>query len=146
MAGAFGFGVAIIVADTVLGFPADINVTRPAAILFYPAIGFIAEVVFHLVPLSAVVAVTRRVDHARSVWTPIVLVASVETLFQVLAGAGGRHQPWLSIYLAAHMFGFGALQMTLLRRHGFGSAMLMRLAYYVIWHLVWGHARLAILF
>lgn len=147
---AVAFGGAVIGADVSLGFPRDINVPWPTSLLFYPTMGFVAESVFHLVPLAAIVTLGRRYGRAGrpavAVVVPITLVAVIESAFQVIAGGEGRREPWLSVYLALHMFGFGATQLTLLRRHGFGTTMLMRLVYYLIWHVLWGSARLRILF
>ena len=150
---AAGFGGAIVLADTLLGFPRGINVGWPNSLLFYPVMGFVAEGVFHLGPLAVVVGIHRRPSSesgrgSRSaVFLPIGIVALVEALFQVVfGGGGGRHEPWLTIYTGLHLFGFGAAQLAVLRRLGFGSTFLTRLAYYLVWHVGWGAARLRLLF
>jgi hypothetical protein len=149
---AAGFGGAIVVADTLLGFPRGINVGWPNSLLFYPVMGFVAEGVFHLIPLAVVVGLHRRLTArkghvAGAVVVPIGTVALVEAIFQmVFGGGGGRHEPWLTIYTGFHLFGFGAAQLAVLRRYGFGSMFLTRLAYYLVWHVGWGVARLRILF
>ena len=143
------FGGAIVIADWLGGFPPDINVGWPQALLFYPAIGFVAEVVFHLVPLPVVVAILRRlpVEKPRHVVAlSIAVVAAVEAAFQVLTlGSGGRSR-WLAPYLGLHLFGFGVAQLAVLRRYGYTSTALMRLVYYAVWHIVWGRLRLDVLF
>ena len=44
--------LAVVVADILLRYPEDTNAPWPAALLFYPAIGFVAEILFHVVPLA----------------------------------------------------------------------------------------------
>ena len=47
-----GIRVAIIIADFFIRYPEDINVPVPEALLFYPAVGFVAEIAFHVLPLA----------------------------------------------------------------------------------------------
>lgn len=150
---AAGFGGAILVADSLLRFPRDLNVAWPNSLLFYPVMGFVAEGVFHLVPLAIIVGLRRRLGSEEgrgartTVLLPIGIVALVESIFQVaFGGGGGRHEPWLTIYTGLHLFGFGAAQLAVLRRFGFGAMFLTRLAYYLVWHVGWGVARLRLLF
>lgn len=144
-----GFGAAILIADSTLGFGESINISWPTSILFYPVMGFVAEVAFHLAPLALVDVVTRRTSWtlgAGKAIAPLVLVASIEAVYQLLGSATAETSPWLLAYLALHMSVFGFLGLTALRRHGFGAMMWLRLVYYLIWHVVWGALRLEVLF
>jgi hypothetical protein len=68
------FALATVVLDLQVVFPADLNVALPAALLFYPAIGFVVEVVFHLLPLSvlllALTAIPRIISPQRATVPP----------------------------------------------------------------------------
>ena len=44
--------VAIVIADFIIRYPQDMNVPVPQSLLFYPAIGFVAEIVFHVLPVN----------------------------------------------------------------------------------------------
>jgi hypothetical protein len=44
------FGAVIIVADFAIVHPADMNVPFPRSLVFYPVIGFMVEVLFHVFP------------------------------------------------------------------------------------------------
>lgn len=142
---ASGFGAFIVAADWFMGFPNDINVAWPQSLLFYPAMGFVAEVVFHLVPVALAATALRHVRrHVTGRWATIgviALVALLEAGFQVFIGLG-ESDPLLSAYLAVHLIAFSAVQLAIMRTHGLGSLMLMRLVYYLIWHIVWGSIRL----
>lgn len=145
---ALGFGAAILIADSTLGFDEGINVPWPAGALFYPVMGFIAEVAFHLVPLTLVVTAVgrKRQLEPRIAIAVMLLVALIEAVYQVLGSGTADTSPWLMTYLLLHMTVFGFVGLAALRRYGFAAMMWLRLVYYLIWHLIWGAVRLEILF
>ncbi|VVB87971.1 Uncharacterised protein [uncultured archaeon] len=46
------FVLITILIDLKFVFPADLNILFPESLLFYPAIGFFVEILFHVLPLS----------------------------------------------------------------------------------------------
>ena len=44
--------LAILIADLLIRYPQDTNVPVPQAFLFYPAIGFVVEIIFHVLPFG----------------------------------------------------------------------------------------------
>ena len=55
------FGIWQACADLfVTRFPKDINVPAPQSLLFYPAIGYVVEVVFHALPLALLLVALDR--------------------------------------------------------------------------------------
>ena len=144
---ALAFAGLAIAIDAVVGYPADINVVVPDALLFYPGIALVAETMFHLVPLWALVALAGRGDRAvtdEDVARAMVLAAIVEPAFQVALMPDPVS--WLGLLTAANVLAFSLVQLVLFRRHDFVTMLVMRLAYYAVWHLAWGTARLEILF
>ena len=81
-------GIAIAIADILIRYPENTNVPMPRALLFYPTVGFVAEVVFHLAPLAVCVlalsALPVQLDIERKVWIAIVVTAVSEPTFQIL--------------------------------------------------------------
>jgi len=144
---ACGFAALTIAMDLAAPYPRDINVPLPAALLFYPAIGFVVEITFHLVPLALLLALVSAVGMAPRVALPaaLLLTAALEPAFQVVAGFGAGPL-WRDLALALHLFAFGLVQLTLLRRNGFAAMLAFRLVYYLIWHVLWGTVRLGVLF
>jgi hypothetical protein len=132
------FALPTIGLDIALPFPDGINAPLPEALAFYPAIGVVAETVFHLLPfaLLSLVMPTRPA-------VAIVVCALVEPAFQVAAGGAFDLQ---GAVMAAILFAFGLAQMRALHRHGFAAAFALRIGYYLIWHIVWGAARLPLLY
>ena len=129
-----------VLIDVFLPFPRDMNVPLPEALGFYPVAGFVAEAVFHLVPLAvmALILGTRSLP----VWAygPAALA---EPLFQAAMSGGVTLQ---GVLVALHVLAFSSAQLWLFRRHGYAAMLTLRLAFYVGWHLVWGTLRLSLMF
>lgn len=140
--------MAVVVADVLLRYPEDINVSVPRALLFYPAIGLTAEVAFHLVPLACLLpvlnAVMPRLGRDRVVWVGIALAAVSEPVFQVVVGGGGTGL--VDAYTWFHVFVLAGLQLYVFRRFDFASMYAFRLIYYAYWHILWGTIRIPVLF
>lgn len=143
------FAIAVILLDVRVPFPRDLNVPPPQSLLFYPAIGYVAEICFHALPLAVLLGVlgglTRRHPGAL-VWPSILLAALLEPVLQVGFGLSARPFSWPDAYVAVHVFAFNLLQMYAFRRYDFVAMYSMRLVYYVCWHIIWGYARLQLLF
>lgn len=142
------FGAAIVAADVLLRYPRDINVPMPHALLFYPVIGFIAEIVFHVVPVAVagllVSLILRGTRPLVVTWVPFMVAALSEPIFQVVLG--GNALSAVGLYTGVHVLAFSLVQLLVFRRFGFAMMLLLRLAYYAIWHIGWGVVRLEVLF
>ena len=141
-------GVAIVIADLFIRYPEDTNVPVPQALLFYPAIGFVAEIVFHVLPLAVLLlALSPLAGHLgrdRVVWIGVLLVAVLEPAFQVLFE--GKAFTWGAAYTWLHVFAIAFLQLYVFRRFDFVTMYAFRLVYYAYWHILWGVIRLKVLF
>jgi hypothetical protein len=142
-----GLTLPVIIVDVFGGFPADLNVALPDALLFYPSIAFVAETAFHVLPLSglAVVASVARVPPSR-LWPFAAAGASlIEPVLQVAWGASDSPL-WASAYVGLHLLVFNLIGVHVLRRHGFLAVWSYRMAYYLVWHITWGALRTGLLF
>ena len=144
------FMVAVTLADVWLRFPADVNVPLPDGLLFYPAMGFVAQVLLHVVPLAILVPLTGVVAPSWSIgrrfWVCIVLVATLEAAFQVRSAWAHDTLTALPLFVGVHLFLFGIVELTLFRRYDLVSMVAFRIIYYGYWHLLWGVLRLQWLF
>lgn len=138
------FGAAAIVVDRVHPFPENINVTFPASLLFYPAIAFLVEIVFHVLPVAAASSLLRPWSENRSAWATIALVSLLEPAFQVIAGLDAPAPLWKHLWVALHVLGINLAQLYLFKTQGFLSMYSFRLVYYAVWHVAWGYLRLAL--
>lgn len=152
------FGLLIIGVDSAMVHPADMNVPFPQSVLFYPVIGLMVEILFHLLPLAAVLTVMPMIArHRRSATTvqaSLLLVALLEPAFQTWAavtetpivGGPTSYAASTVAYDSLHIFAINVCQLQVFRRYDFVSMYAFRLVYYAIWHIVWGHIRLSVLF
>jgi len=146
---AVAFAVVAVIADCTLRFDADINARWPGSLVFYPVIAPVAETVFHLVPL-AVLATALGLDFdahdlGRRAMVAIVLVASIEALFQAVAASDRDHLA-LTAFVIVHLFAIGLAELFLFWRYGLAAMLAFRLLYYSLWHIAWGYLRLRALF
>jgi hypothetical protein len=140
------FFVVVVTVDAVVGFPRDINVPWPRALLFYPVMAFVVEMVFHLVPLAVLLAIARplldRFGRDRLLWSVIVVVALIEPVFHVVMGSGGGAPSGLDLFVGVHVFLFTLVELNFFRRYDFVTMYAYRIVYYLLWHIVWGALRL----
>mgnify|MGYP003394499058 CR=1 FL=1 len=141
--GAMLFGVIIILADSLLRYPADINIAGPSALLFYPAIAIPAQAFLHLAPLAALVFLARRFG-ASNFWPPLLLASAIEPMFQVSGALTSGAFSSRDAFTMAHVYAFSVVEFLLLRRGGYAAMYGFRLCYYLVWHVLWGSARLGV--
>jgi len=124
--------MAIVIADIIIRYPQDTNVPIPQAFLFYPAVGFVAEIIFHILSLGLLLLALNPLvgwlGKERVLWLGILLVAVIEPTFQVLFG--GRAFSWGAVYTWIHVFAIAFLQLYVFRRFDFFSMYSFRLFYY----------------
>ncbi len=138
---AIPFMVLVTIADLTAGFPRGINVGLPDSLLFYPAMGYVVELLLHAIPLALLLPLAGRIFRS---WTAnarialcIVAVASLESVFQL-----SRATSHLAVFTAIHVFLFGLAELYIFRRFDFISMYAFRIIYYAYWHVAWGHVRL----
>ena len=138
------FVMVIILVDLMVTFPYR-HVPPPQSLLFYPAIAYIAEIVFHTLPLAILLALRGLLFKDRSsaglVWLCIILASCPETIFQLSWRSSESALSWVDAYVGLHVFAFNVLQLWIFRRYDFISMYACRLVYYTEWHIVWGYAR-----
>jgi hypothetical protein len=148
---AASFGVLMILVDTRIIYPEDTNVLLPESLLFYPAMGFFADILFHVLPLTVLLvilsSILKSVDFGNVVWICIPIVSITESIYQMMHLASFNRYPlWAVIYVGIHVFLIGFSQLTLFSKYDFISMYSFRLVYYAFWHIGWGYVRLRLLF
>jgi hypothetical protein len=141
--------IPVVIVDLLGGFPRDINVLLPEALVFYPVIAIVAETVFHVVPLALLLgllsAAAERVGRERLIGVCIVLASAIEPIFQVLM-ARGESPVWAVTYVGLHLAVFNLVALYFFKRYDFFTVYVFRIVYYLQWHIVWGFLRLHLLY
>ena len=147
---ALPFGVVIIMVDLQAVLPEDINILFPDSLLFYPLMGFAAEILFHVVPLAIVLLVLtfffKQLPDKTIIWVSILIVAAIEPAYQIFSGFSEEVRLWVTVYVGLHIFAINILQLAVFRRFDFISMLTFRLTYYALWHIGWGYFRLQLLY
>lgn len=143
-----GFAVPTIAVDIAAPWPQDINVALPQGVFFYGAIAFFAECLFHVIPLGLLFGLFQRLAPRASphlaFWSAAALATIIEPAVQI---AFDPHAPLgRTAYMGLQLTAFGLAQIALMRLYGLWGALGARLGYYLLWHIVWGTARLPLLF
>jgi hypothetical protein len=146
---ALPFGITIMFIDRASPFPIDTNVPYPDSLAFYPVMGYVVEIVFHILPFCLVYfGLGKLLGDASSnkiIWISILVAASLEPIFQATFMVG-RDPAWKVAYVGLHIFLIGLVQLLLFRRYDFITMYTFRITYYFLWHILWGHIRLSLLF
>ena len=146
----FYFSISIILGgmpvliDIWQNFPKDIHVLFPESLLFYPTIGLLAEIIFHLLPTTLLHAIFRSKIKNHS-WMLILLVAAVEPFFQVVIGTETNQIVLRDVLVFLEVFIFGIVQMKAFLKYGFLAMFICRMGFYLTWHFIWGTMRLEII-
>ena len=140
-----------IALDLTIVFPADMNIPFPASLLFYPSIGFLVEILFHVLPLSLLLFLLtsffKNLGAGKAIGISILVVSLLEPTYQAIAMASSGHYPrWAVLYVGFHIFLINSFQLLIFKRYDFFSMYAFRLAYYLVWHVAWGYLRLQVLF
>jgi hypothetical protein len=128
--------------EILLHHATKINIDFPASLWIYPGGAVIVEVIYRLFLIPVLLWLISSVllkGHWQTqlFWTLAILTSLIEPLTQDLD----------AIQLGAFMlaavllkgFGLNFLQATLFRKYGFLAAILMRVAFYLIWHVLYVH-------
>jgi hypothetical protein len=145
------FVLITILVDLKIVYPADLNILFPESLLFYPAMGFYVEILFHVLPLSILIisltSIFKNISYRKIIWICILTVSLLEPTFQtILQGSSNQYPLWAVAIFWLNLFLFNLSQLLIFKRYDFISMYSFRLVYYIIWHIVWGYIRLKLLF
>jgi hypothetical protein len=148
---AIPFGGLIILIDILAPFPEDIALPFPASLLIYPAMGFVAEIIFHILPFTILVIVMsklfRKVRIEKIIGFGILITAFIESTYHMVNLSGSvQFSNWILLLVGFHILLFSLCQLIVFRRYDFISMYTLRLTYYLIWHVAWGTFRLNLIF
>jgi len=128
---------AAIALDLVVPAGADAGPGWPAAWLFESARAVVRLALLHLVPLALLVALIRRPQ-------PAMLLAAAVAPGAALA-AGAMRGETLALAPQTLAWATALAEFALLRRHGLGAMVAFRAAHTLVWQILWGGARHALL-
>ena len=137
-----------IIIDLIFVFPVNINILFPYSLLFYPVMGFLAEILFHIIPLAFLVTISnfvfKNISTRKLIWVCLIIAALCEPTYQAVFM---QSSPTLVIVLVwSNIYLFNLMQLYIFKHYDFISMYIFRLIYYSMWHIIWGYFRLDLLF
>jgi hypothetical protein len=147
-----GIGLIMVGGDLVFGwtryFAAQhtletFNVPFPGSVPFYTGGAILSEVLFRLLPIPVLLWLVSHVllrgrAENQVFWVLAVLTSFIEPVLQDLVDV----RPEMLVLIASQFVPDYALNMgqaVLFRRHGFLAPIIMRVVFYLIWHVAYGN-------
>ena len=142
------FTIIIVIADSADNFPRDTNVLLPYSLLFYPAIAFIVEIIFHLLPVVILASLLHfikpRQPKALLLWGGLFCISLFEPAYQAVLS--GTPLSIKNVYIFIHITLINIYGLFLFKKFDFITMYSFRLLYYSLWHIAWGTLRIYLLF
>ncbi len=148
---AFFLSINAILIDLKVMLPADMNIPFPNSLMFYPSINFLVQIIFHILPLTALLLMLKLIPPQKSqekfIWIVIAVVALLEPIYHMLdmRTLGAYSLQWV-ILTGINIYLINFFELLIFKRYDFVAMFLFRLLFYLIWHIIWGYFRLGILF
>lgn len=143
-------GSGLVLWDLVFRLPEDLNVPFPYSIPFYYAGAVVVEISLHLLPLALLLGLGRLLLRDRAgdslLWLSVLFVATLEPLMQFSGGFFSGYGPDFYIAGVTLVYFINLIQLIIFTRRGFLSMLVIRLAMYLVWYVLWGALRLPLLF
>jgi hypothetical protein len=147
-----GFGIGYIGLEQVnQGIPLFLRLTGlptfnaplPGSLLFYAGGAVIVEVIYRLLPIPLLMwlisnLLLRGRGQAATFWVLALLTSALEPLSQDLIALRAGAVIVAITQFAAH-YAFNLIQAVLFRRSGFLAAIIVRMAFYLVWHIIYGN-------
>lgn len=114
------------------------DIDFPASVLVYSAAAGYVEIVFRLLPVPLFIWLTSSLILRGRGRTPVFWVLAVLTsMLEPLSQVGTRVLPPVPfLFVLMQSFGINMAQAITFRRHGFLAAIIVRVAFYVVYHVV----------
>jgi len=127
------------VVERKLGIP-SIHIDFPASLLIYPGGAVIVNVIYYLIPIPLLVwlisgVILRGRFREPVFWSVAAAAAAIEPLTQDLSYPG---PVWVMLLVLLSDYALNFAQVALFRRGGFFATVLLRVSFYLIWHVMWG--------
>ena len=111
--------------------------------------GYVVQILFHILPFCLVYfslgMLLGKASSETIIWVSILIAALIEPIFQITFMIG-QDPNWKVAYVGLHIFLISLVELLLFRRYDFITMYTFRLSYYFLWHILWGHLRLNLLF
>lgn len=139
-----GFGIINIIIAYALQL--DVPMVKfPYSILVYFSVGILMEILFHLIPIVILLLfvsdlVLKKRWQNQVFWILAIFLSLLEPVLQTIGmqQMGIISNTLFTVILFIFIFAANLLPIYFFRMYGFLSAVVWRLSFYLIWHIIWG--------
>jgi hypothetical protein len=123
-----------------MGIP-SIHIPWPNSLLIYPGGAIIVDVLYYLIPIPLLLGGLKLIGRwsgpppAAAFWTVGALAAAIEPVTQMSTVPG---HPLARFVEFGQDYLLNLVQVWSYRRAGWVSAVVLRVAFYLVWHVLWG--------
>jgi hypothetical protein len=123
-----------------MGIP-SIHIPWPNSLLIYPGGAVIVDVLYYLIPIPLLLALMKLIGRwsgpppAAAFWAVGALAAAIEPVTQMSTVPG---HPMARLVEFGQDYLLNLVQVWSYRRAGWVSAVVLRVAFYLVWHVLWG--------
>jgi hypothetical protein len=141
-----GFGVISVIFDVLQPLDTDVQIKLPGSLLVYPIGGILEEIVFRLLLTTLLIWLISTVIfkgkwHETVFWWIALAVGFLYTFLQIgqyTTLTGSPVVPLVALRFIVIIGVYFIVAAYLYRKYGFLAAVSMRLADYLIYHIIWG--------
>jgi len=144
-----GFGVIAVATDVLTGWTdivarkmglTSIHIDWPASLIIYPGGAIIVDVIYRLLPIPLLLwLVSNLVLRGRGQVATFWMIAALTSFLEPWGDLGlWKHGAAMTTAVFAQDYALNLTQAYLFRRSGFVSSVMLRIAFYMIWHVAYG--------
>ena len=119
---------------------ASIHIAFPASLLIYPGGAIIVEILYRLFLVPALLwVISTWILRGRAQTATFWTLAALTSLIEPLGDLALREQGWIPCAAVfAQDYALNLAQAWVFRKRGFFAAIVLRTAFYLVWHVLWG--------
>ena len=150
VAAGLAFGALAILVDSLTGWSAiaakqlnipTIQIHFPASAIIYPGGALISNIITYLVPIPLLMWIAGFAMKGRWERERFWVIGTLCALIEPMGDFGLAGHPGIVAITFAQDFALNLAQVVSFRRAGFASSVVLRAAFYLVWHVLWGAIR-----
>lgn len=142
-------GVVAIITDRITGWTSlvaaqmkisSIHIQFPASLLIYPGGAIIVNILYRIFAVPALLwLISTKLLHGRAQDTTFWILAGLFSLVEPLGDLGlAKYGAGMMLATFIEDYGLNLLESYFFRRLGFLAPILLRIHFYLVWHVLWG--------
>lgn len=118
----------------------SIHIAFPGSLLIYPGAAIIVNTIYYLVPIALLFGLGSLVIRSARgrTWLFWIVGLAAALVEPVTQGDANGVSAGLAVVFVTQDYAFNVAQVAVFRRAGFGASVALRVAMYLVWHVLYG--------